>query len=260
MKMKPTRPHGNPHQVTSYSAKAVHFDGATTLNTPSLMAGGDTGLFASSIWLKMATSDLATGAPIWVVDPENVYDMSCGPQGIAPLPHPIWGGTFADNAGASDVGLATNGAGVYPGDAWVNILMSVKTDSPDGGKTLQVYLNDVPYTFVQADSSPAFLMSFTGYSFWFGGDNFGNCERFDVADAWLAPGQFIDFSIEANRRKFINANGKPVDLGIDGSIPTGTAPAIFFSGDSSSFGTNKGTGGNFTAVGSLTNASTSPSD
>jgi hypothetical protein len=60
--------------------------------------------------------------------------------------------------------------------------------------------------------------------------------------------------------KFFSAAGKPVALGADGSTPTGTAPRIFFSGDNSSFATNKGTGGSFTLTGSLTNASTSPSD
>jgi len=67
-------------------------------------------------------------------------------------------------------------------------------------------------------------------------------------------------SIEANRRKFIDAIGKPVFLGSDGSLPTGVAPAMFFSGDSTAFATNRGTGGPFTLTGSLTNASTSPSD
>jgi hypothetical protein len=55
-------------------------------------------------------------------------------------------------------------------------------------------------------------------------------------------------------------NGKPVNLGTNGQTPTGTIPAMFFSGDASGFPTNQGTGGAFTLTGSLTNASTSPSD
>ena len=82
----------------------------------------------------------------------------------------------------------------------------------------------------------------------------------DIADVYIAPGQFIDFSVEANRRKFISADGKPVDLGSNCSTPTGTAPAVCFSGNASSFGTNKGTGGAFTLTGTLTDAVTSPSN
>jgi hypothetical protein len=51
-----------------------------------------------------------------------------------------------------------------------------------------------------------------------------------------------------------------VNLGSDCSTPTGTGPAVCFSGNASTFGTNKGTGGAFTTTGTLTDADTSPSD
>ena len=35
----------------------------------------------------------------------------------------------------------------------------------------------------------------------------------DLAEVWIAPGQYIDLSIESNRRKFITAGSKPVELG-----------------------------------------------
>jgi len=61
--------------------------------------------------------------------------------------------------------------------------------------------------------------------------------------------------------KFRNpATGKPVDLGPNGSTPTGSAPSLFFSGNATSFATNQGTGGAFTLTSALTNATTSPSD
>lgn len=59
--------------------------------------------------------------------------------------------------------------------------------------------------------------------------------------------EFLDFSIEANRRKFISAAGKPVLLGSDGSGPTGTA-AIIYAPDGNAV-VNQGTGGNFTKNG-----------
>lgn len=85
-----------------------------------------------------------------------------------------------------------------------------------------------------------------------------------LADVYFAPGQFLDFSVEANRRKFIRADGKPADLGANGSRPTGVAPLVFHRLDKGdfalNFAVNRGTGGNFSMTGALTVGSTSPSD
>lgn len=82
----------------------------------------------------------------------------------------------------------------------------------------------------------------------------------DVADCYLNLAEYIDISVEANRRKFISAAGKPVFLGADGSLPTGSQPILFHSGPAASFATNLGSGGTMTENGALTDASTSPSD
>lgn len=82
----------------------------------------------------------------------------------------------------------------------------------------------------------------------------------DVAELWVGYGQYIDFSVEANRRKFITSSGKPTSLGADGSTPTGTAPTVYFRGDSTTFATNAGTGGAMTLTGTLTDSATNPSD
>jgi len=69
---------------------------------------------------------------------------------------------------------------------------------------------------------------------------------------------FFDVSVLANRRKLITATLKPVDLGANGELVTGTTPLIYApDGDPSN---NKGTGGNFTITGALTTCSTSASD
>ena len=62
---------------------------------------------------------------------------------------------------------------------------------------------------------------------------------------------YTDFSQEANRNKFIDQLGYPKDLGADGSEPTGNSPLIYMKFNSNSVGTNNGTGGNFSAVGSI---------
>jgi hypothetical protein len=85
-----------------------------------------------------------------------------------------------------------------------------------------------------------------------------------LAELYFAPGQYLDFSVESNRRKFISASLKPLDLGSDGSLPTGTAPLIYHHLDNgeavANFALNRGTGGNFSVTGTLATGSTSPSD
>jgi hypothetical protein len=86
----------------------------------------------------------------------------------------------------------------------------------------------------------------------------------DLAEVYCAPGQYLDFSLLANRRKFISPLGKPVHLGPTGANPTGVAPLIYQHLDNgeavANFATNRGTGGNFTITGTLDTGSTSPSD
>lgn len=240
-----------------YHADAVHFGGDASFHIDSLTApGDDTGFCSFSLWVKMTGAHVAEGLPLWVSNPEDVYDMSSGPQGASP----IWASTFADATGTNDMTVNTIGAGAFPTDTWVNVLVSCQTNLGVASKILQVYLNDTAYTFNIGDVHGAFLMTFTGFSFWVGDDSFGDFITADMADFWCAPGVFIDFDVEANRRKFIDDSGKPVYLGANGEIPTGTSPSVFFSGDATTFGNNLGTGGTFTAAGSLTDASTSPSD
>jgi len=85
-----------------------------------------------------------------------------------------------------------------------------------------------------------------------------------LAEVYFAPGQYLDFSVTNNRRKFITSSLKPVYLGTNGAGPTGTAPAVYLHLDPSetvaNFATNRGTGGDFTITGALAAGSTSPSD
>ena len=68
-----------------------------------------------------------------------------------------------------------------------------------------------------------------------------------ISEVYFAPGQYLDFSVEANRRKFISAAGKSVPLGPTGNLPTGTS-AIIYAPDGNPT-VNQGTGGNFTENG-----------
>jgi hypothetical protein len=72
-----------------------------------------------------------------------------------------------------------------------------------------------------------------------------------VAELYIAS-DYIDFSQEANRLKFRDAFGNPVDLTQqieDAAIPN---PAVYMRFPPTAFGTNSGTGGDFTVTGTIT--------
>ena len=66
---------------------------------------------------------------------------------------------------------------------------------------------------------------------------------------------YFEFSIEAERRKFITADLQPVDLGSDGSNP-GVSPILYLNNPVPNFEVNLGTGGGMTEVGTLTDEGT----
>ena len=81
-----------------------------------------------------------------------------------------------------------------------------------------------------------------------------------LAEFYFNPEEYIDFTVEANRRKFVSVNGRPVDTGADGLDPTGNAPLVFLSGATATWHTNDGDGGGMTENGAITDCATSPSD
>jgi hypothetical protein len=147
----------------------------------------------------------------------------------------------------------------YAQGTWMNVLGSWDMAT----LTTHLYVNDVldMNNVFTADAN----LDYTGGDCSVGGDpNGSNKMNGCLADLYFAPGQYLDFSVTANRRLFISATGKPVHLGTSGAIPTGTAPIVFLSikkGEAAAnFALNRGTGGDFTITGSLDTGSSSPSD
>lgn len=147
---------------------------------------------------------------------------------------------------------------------WNHVVMSV--DMSDTGKR-HLYIND-------ADASPTWstysnnVIDFTQSNHFVGAwdvsGSFSDYITAGLGEIYHAPGQYIDISSTPNRRKFITSDLKPVNLGSDGSNPTGTAPILYNSvrqGDVvGDFKTNRGSGGGMTEGGSLVFSSTDPSD
>jgi hypothetical protein len=226
----------------AYEAQGVTFDGTNDFIDHGTLTGiADSKLFSGALWVRF---NVATGPDIigrsegnnWIV----IYDAD---ETIA-----IRG---ENAAGTKILDIATSA--ILDTD-WHHVMWSV--DLADTGKR-HLYVDDASDLTVNTYTDDTIDFTQAGHMI---GRNAvgGNLLNGDLGDPWLAPDQYIDLSIEANRRKFIGPNGGAVDLGSDGSTPTGTAPIMFFSGATVDWHTNKGTGGGFTETGALTDAATNP--
>lgn len=146
--------------------------------------------------------------------------------------------------------------------AWHHLLMS--WDLADASKK-HVYINDVSDLNSVTHTNDTLEYNSTNWAVALGDvTTFFFKAKIDIAELYVAFGQYLDFSVESNRRKFVTKTVRPVGLGSDGSLPTGTAPIGYFHLDRNeavaNFATNRGSGGNFTITGALELAPTSPSD
>lgn len=238
-----------------YTAVAVNFDGTNDWLTrgAGLTGAADSKLITVSGWLKVGVDD--TLMNVW---------SSATTAGGATVMHRVQRqadnslrliGRNATPSTILTIVSSTNVAQVA--DGWVHFLFSV--DLADTGKR-HIYINDAS-DLATVDTYTNDTMDFTTGDWSVGAIPAGTGKLTgDLADLWIAPGVYIDFSVEANRRLFIDAGGKPVDLGSDGSTPTGTAPLMFFTNPTATWHTNAGSGGGFTENGAITDAADSPSD
>lgn len=165
-------------------------------------------------------------------------------------------GVLARNSGGTDVLFASNFTPSL--DTWYCIMISV--DLSDTGKrhfyvgdsagspSWSTYTNaDIDFGDTTADAAIGAQASGVSSGDWAG------C----LGPIWFKEGLYTDFSVEANRRKFYRASGKPADLGSLGDRPfPGTYPTVcnfLREGDPVSvYAANRGTGGGFTANGTIT--------
>lgn len=227
----------------AYEAQGVNFDGTNDdlERGADLTGNADSKLFSGSLWFKIAASNNRVIAQ----NPGNGYEVKWTASDVLTI--------RGENAAGTDI-FDINVGTVTDTTSWHHLMWSI--DLSDTAKR-HAYLDDVDSLVVALYNDDTIEFTATNH---FIGQNSAGGNRYsgDLADVWLAPGQFIDLSVTANRRKFIGPNGGAVDLGSDGSTPTGTAPLMFFSGATATWHTNDGTGGGFTENGALTDAATNP--
>jgi hypothetical protein len=152
--------------------------------------------------------------------------------------------------------LDTRTAGAYTAmSGWVHLLASWDVSA----NRAQLYVGDA----VDQQANPGIVpgtICYASLRWGIGGLASGQLDA-DVAELYADLATSLDLTIEANRRAFSDAAGKPVDLGPQCITPTGHAPTGCFTGDLATWFTNQGTGAGFAVGGGpLAAAATSPSD
>ncbi len=146
--------------------------------------------------------------------------------------------------------------GIADGWTWIGIC----GNGTVAGNSMFFNNTDVTVNTQQSTSSEDITIG--GYV---GGDDGTNPDHWFVGDLfhfWMHLDGYLDLTTESNRRKFITADDKPVDLGADGSTPTGSVPNAYYrvaaGAATSTFANNLGSAGNATLTGTLTRSDTTP--
>jgi hypothetical protein len=251
-------------QSNLYVAKAVHFDGNTSLSRlysadrprvppgDPLLPNSFTGIF--SAWFRFGDAGQgqlfnnngrggwgSSGTP-WV----GTHDIGIG--------HELFTGKYAGQ-GSSELPNMAN--------VWHHFIASWNTNYPRGQKIFSIYVDgtnvETPKTSMMdtSDAAPVQWSHFNEVEstvFVIPAD-VGTAQALDIADFQLWVEVFVDLSAPENLAKFISG-GTPVNPAI-AAVAFGRQ-TMLFSGDHTTFPVNQGTGGAFAVTGILTDASSHP--
>lgn len=236
----------------NYIAEAVVFDGTNDYlsKTSALTGAADGKTFTISAWVYLN----GTGKY------QSIYWMSTTTVGsswrmfLRVTNFQQFECQARNAAGSSIFLMQSHSTEAISGSTWAHIVISVDL----GNSKAHLYVDDV------ATINPSQITNdnidwtvpysnISAYS-----DGAGKLDA-DMAEVYFTD-EYLDISVESNRRKFITADGTPTDLGSDGSTPTGTQPLVYFKGAASVWnaGTNAGSGGNFTMTGAVADSSNEP--
>ena len=232
-----------PMYLNDYRANGVTFDGTNDyLSTNTLTGVVDGKKVTGSVWFRRSDTTAAS---------QNIFSTAPTSFRISMNSSSLFYISGVNGAAATVLDIR---AGTVADMNWHHLMFSADLSDPakrhvylDGVSTINVitFIDDI-INFTESTN----YISHNGV----------NKFRGDLADLWIDFGTYIDLSDADERAKFIDARGKPMNLGTDGSRPLGVAPDIFLSGATTGWETNKATGGGFTENGALTDATSDPSD
>ncbi len=226
-----------------YTAQGVHTAGDAWWSIASLTGVTDSPFISSSHWVAIAS--LASGSRLlYDFDPVNneVPNVVVSSSGVI---------SFFGYDGV-DIFSCRTDAGAFPIDGVPhNILVGADLNHDAGDKIVQIYVDDVAQSItVINDPAGPCVNLMAGVKFAVPDTTEDQTVLTgDLYPVWVKPGTFLDFSVEANRRLFINADLTPVN---PSGYPTA---AVILNGDKDTWGApNLGTGGAGTVTGTFTNA------
>ncbi len=174
-----------------------------------------------------------------------------------------WDIFLQDDASATQALVAESTNTFTSSDGLMHVMLAFDGVTP----AVQFYINDTVETLVPSKGPTAADLDITTGTLTIGRNtnNAANYLHADIGQFYMAE-EYIDISVEANRRKFIDASGNPVDLtdpnessGFKGTLPTGNRPIIYLNKATTLWQENLGSGGNFTVNGGGLSDGTPPS-
>jgi alpha-tubulin suppressor-like RCC1 family protein len=232
--------------IGPYNPNAINFDGNDWLSVASDLTGNaDGGKITASFWFKVTNAGVTKS--IFRTGNARVRIDFTGSEAIQLL--------MQNTSGTTVLNATTTST--YADGQWHHALIAIDMAS---ASARGIYVDGVSQSVTWTTYTVGSTIDFTASDHGIGSVPSGGVDRFqgDLADVWIDIGTYIDFSVPANRAKFRSTSGMPMYLGMDGSIPTESAPEIFLTGDTASWETNKGSGGGFTENGALTTAASQP--
>lgn len=218
---------------SEFWADSAKFNGTNQYLEKNSAIGTDGRFFTLALAIKPTARD---AGQVFTADSSNVFSLNAN------------SGTFSLGLGTSSgtrifytssFGTHASGSG-----AWNTLLMCVNMDNVGDFAAYVDGINVTPTPSTFVGGNDIGFSYATGFEIaaQTGVNNF----KGSIGFLWLSN-EYIDFSQESNRLKFFDAFGYPVDLGGDGSLPTGNQPLIYMN-EGFHLGTNLGSGGDFTPV------------
>jgi hypothetical protein len=235
--------------TNSYTINGVAFDAATINLTTGFSATGSTSAFMSFNFYVDDTVWPSSGTIVaFLTSVGNLRHRatfaSSGRLNIQ----------IADSAGVSVGGLTTN-TSTFAVQTWYTVIVMMDTTKATTGERFQVFMRPSGGAWTSLSGTRVGVLNGVA----------DGVSRYQIAEGltppiWLADlyatfTETLDIlNVPAERDKFLPT----VSKGANGSVPTGTAPAAFFSGPTSTWHENKGTGGGNQLSGTPTTAPSVP--
>jgi hypothetical protein len=225
----------------AYTANATAFDGSSDYMTKAgdMTGAANSKIILCSLWFKFVHQ--TASRQLLIVDKfafrVNLQITSADKFEML----------FQSSAGANVVGF--NGTSALSTETWHHVITSFDSSS-SSNRAIYIDGSSASGSWWAYTDSAIMLASVTGWSIASGYESWQAKLQGSLCELWFSGFEtsWFDITNASNLAKFRTAGGKPENLGATGTCGGAlTQPLIYLKNDYTSFGTNSGSGGNFTA-------------